>query len=319
MLNFMNLNNTLVTIIGVIFTFFATFIATAKLKEFLPHDQGRAFAVDGAKSAGKPRGAGIIFVFTFVIGALLVTHLSVEIAIYLALVVIEMFTGYFDDAAEKPWGELLKGLLDFAVAIIVAISYIVFNGSDVTFAIFDTTIKLHPVVFAILTVILVWASINVTNCSDGVDGLSATLTVITLASIYALDTVMGSSDDFKVVIVMFIVALLAYLWFNSTPSLLLMGDAGSRAMGLFIAIAILKSQSPFMYLLLALVLIVDGGIGLVKVSIIRATKVNIMKNITTPLHDHARKKISWSNTQVVMRFAIIQIVVSVIAIYLIQM
>ena len=46
-----------------------------------------------------------------------------------------------------------------------------------------------PVVFAILTVILVWVSINVTNCSDGVDGLSGTLTIITLMSVFVLDNI----------------------------------------------------------------------------------------------------------------------------------
>ena len=48
-----------------------------------------------------------------------------------------------------------------------------------------------------------------------------------------------------------------------------MGDAGSRAMGIFIAIAVLKMHSPFMYLLVAAVLIADGGLGLVKVSLLR--------------------------------------------------
>ena len=48
-----------------------------------------------------------------------------------------------------------------------------------------------------------------------------------------------------------------------------MGDAGSRAMGIFIAICALKSQSPFIYILAGLVLIIDGGLGLVKVSLLR--------------------------------------------------
>ena len=81
MLNYCLVNASLVNLIGIIFTFVATFFALKFLMDYLPHDQGRAFAVDGAKSACKPRGAGIIFVFTFVIGLLLVTILSVEIVI----------------------------------------------------------------------------------------------------------------------------------------------------------------------------------------------------------------------------------------------
>ena len=95
-----------------------------------------------------------------------------------------------------------------------------------------------------------------------------------------------------------------------------MGDAGSRAMGIFIAICALKSQSPFIYILAALVLIIDGGLGLIKVSLLRFLKIHILKNTTTPIHDHVRKKLGWSNAQVVFRFAIIQIVVSLATVYL---
>ena len=221
----------IIAFIGVIFAFALTCIAIAKLNKFLPKDLGRQFAVDGKLSAGKPRGAGIIFIFTFVISAVLFSQINAEIAIYLVLIVIEMLTGYFDDAAEKPWGEYLKGALDFAVAIVVAVVYLHFNSSTITFAIFGGSVNIPPVVFGILTVILVWVSINVTNCSDGVDGLSGTLTIITIMTFFVLDSVLKIADSFNYCILLFAVCLLGYLWYNATPSKLLMGDAGSRAMG----------------------------------------------------------------------------------------
>ncbi len=308
----------IITFIGVIFAFALTYFAIAKFNKFLPKDMGRQFAHDGKLSAGKPRGAGIIFIFTFVIAAILFSQINTEIAIYLVLIIVEMLTGYFDDAAEKPWGEYLKGALDFVVAIVVAIVYLHFNSSEITFAIFGTSVALPPVIFAILTVILVWVSINVTNCSDGVDGLSGTLTIISIMTFFVLDTVIGIDDGFNYCIILFAVCLLGYLWYNATPSLLLMGDAGSRAMGIFIAIAALKCKSPFIYILAALMLIIDGGLGLVKVSLLRFLKIHILKNTTTPIHDHVRKKLGWSNAQVVFRFAIIQIVVSLAVVYLVM-
>ena len=92
-------------------------------------------------------------------------------------------------------------------------------------------------IFGILTVVLVWVSINVTNCSDGVDGLSGTLTIITLISLYMVDQIKGMDPVFSHTILLFVICILAYLWFNATPSKLMMGDAGSRAMGFFISIA----------------------------------------------------------------------------------
>ena len=221
-----------------------------------------------------------------------------------------------DDAADEPWGEYKKGILDFIVAAIVALNYIHFNSTQIQIATLGIDITLHPVVFFILTIILVWAAINVTNCSDGVDGLSGTLTIVTLVTIYVIDQVKGVSSDFAYVILLFVVCILGYLWYNATPSRLMMGDAGSRAMGIFISIAILKTGSPFLFLPAAAVLIVDGGLGLIKVALLRFLKIHIFSNTTMPLHDHVRKTIGWSNTQTVFRFAIIQIVISIATVYL---
>lgn len=304
----------LIAFTGVLTAFGATCLLLSKCSGLLPKDQGRDFAVEGKKSAGKPRGAGIIFVLVFAVAMLLFADLSLELCIYLMLVVIEMLTGFFDDTADKPWGELKKGILDLIVAVAVTLTYLQYNGSTILFA--GKELVLHPVLFAVCAVVLVWVSINVTNCADGVDGLSGTLVIITLATIYVIDNIRAAGPEFSFPILLFIVCILGYLWYNATPSRLLMGDAGSRAMGVFISIAVLKSGSPLLYIPAAFVLIMDGGLGLVKVSLIRLFKIHILKNTLTPLHDHVRKKLGWSNTQTVFRFAIIQIVISLAAVYM---
>lgn len=76
------------------------------------------------------------------------------------------------------------------------------------------------------------------------------------------------------------------------------------------AIAILKTGSPFLFIPAAIVLIVDGGLGLVKVFLLRFFKIKILANTRTPIHDHMRKSKGWSDTQVVFRFSIVQLVVS---------
>jgi len=305
-----------IAFIGILFAFAATCFFITKLSPFLPRDMGRAYAHDGSKSAGKPRGAGIIFVLVFAVAALIFAEINIETGIYLALVVVEMLTGYFDDASEKPWNEYKKGLLDLLIAVVVAITFLYFNSNEVYLATLGITIMIPPLVFCLLTILLVWVSINVTNCSDGVDGLSGTLTIITLVTIYLIGEITGDMDDFFLLILLFIVCILGYLWYNATPSRIMMGDAGSRAMGAFISIAVLKTGSPFLYIPVAFVLIMDGGLGLVKVALLRFFKIGILKNIRTPLHDHVRKNMEWSNTQTVFRFAIIQIVIAIGVVYM---
>ena len=148
------LDFSIVAFLGIMFAFLVTCFAIAKFNRFLPKDMGRQFAHDGTLSAGKPRGAGIIFIFTFVLSALLFSQINIEIGIYLILIVIEMLTGYFDDAAEKPWGEYLKGFLDLVVAIVVAIVYLHYNSSTIVFAVAHISVTIPPVLFAVLTVIL---------------------------------------------------------------------------------------------------------------------------------------------------------------------
>lgn len=312
-------NMSLVATVGILFAFFATVLLLWKCKDKLPRDIGRDFAVDGKLSAGKPRGAGFLFVLIFVAAALMFAPIEVEWIIYLLLVSASMLTGFLDDCAKHPWGEYKKAVLDLIIAIMVAVTYINYHGTTVTFLTTGTSLTLPVWLFGLLTVVLVWASINVTNCADGVDGLSATLTTITLLSFYILNAILGQESTFNYLLLLFMACLLGYLWHNATPSTMLMGDAGSRAMGTLIAIAALISGRPFVYLLFAVVLMVDGGIGLVKVALLRFLKIRILKNTRTPLHDHVRKVSGWSNTQAVFRFAIIQIVVSAAVIYMVVM
>ena len=300
---------------GLLFAFVVTVFATAKLSSYLPKDEGREYAHDGKLSAGKPRGAGIIFVLAFVTAAFFFAPMKPEIIIYLLLLVVCMITGFLDDAAKTPWGRYKKGFLDLCVAALTAVTFLRYNSNTIRLALFHMDLTIPRALFAFLIIVLVWVSVNVTNCSDGVDGLSGTLTIISIMTIYLVDRILETGEDFSFLILLFAVCILGYLWYNAAPSKLMMGDAGSRAMGLFISIAILKTGSPILYIPIALVLIMDGGLGLLKISLIQFCKIHILTHVRTPLHDHVRKVWGWSNTQTVYRFAIIQIILAVAVVY----
>lgn len=305
----------IIAFVSILFAFAFTIAAIALGKNLLPRDAGRAYAINGSKSVGKPRGAGMIFILTFTVTCALFVNLSAELIIYLILVLAAMLSGYLDDSASSPWGNLKKGLIDLAISVMAAVTYLHYNPNTFDLAFFGKTVTLNPIIYAILIIILIWVSINVTNCSDGVDGLCGTLSAITLSSAYVLFMIFDIESSFRHTILIMVVCILGYLWFNASPSKLLMGDAGSRAIGIFIAFAFLKLHSPLLYIPLAIVLIIDGGLGLIKVSFMRFLHIKIMQNIRTPIHDHMRKNKSWSDAQVVFRFAIIQLVIAAAIIY----
>ena len=302
-------NTTLVLLVPMLCSFLVAFFSLKFFNRILPKDQGRAFAVNGALSEGKPRGAGIIFVTSFTLCTALFYPLDIENIIYLVLVYAAMLSGYFDDAAETPWGNLKKGLIDLVISLGIAFTYYFYNGSQVKLYITNSTFTIPAPLFIILAGVLVWTAINVTNCTDGVDGLCGSLVMTVLLPLALMVTKSGAAD-MLLPMIMF-VTLAAYLWFNCSPSQMLMGDAGSRALGVFLAVMFLKTAAPFAFIPMAIVIILDGGLGLLKLSFRRFLKIkNFMEGIRTPLHDHARKNKGWSDTQVVIRFTLLQIIVN---------
>ena len=97
----------------------------------LPHDHGRAFAVNGELSKGKARGSGLIFVLCIALVTLAVVPFKVEYLIYTVLLIASMLSGYFDDASETAWNEYKKGLIDFVIAVVAGVTYLNFNGTSV--------------------------------------------------------------------------------------------------------------------------------------------------------------------------------------------
>ena len=292
--------------LGFLLAFALTALMDSVFREKLPQDHGRAFAVNGELSKGKARGSGLIFVLCIALVTLAVVPLRTEYIIYTVLLIASMLSGYFDDASEVAWNEYKKGLIDLVIAIVAGVTYLNFNSTAVHFLNWSFAIP-YPL-YLVLIVVLIWASINVVNCTDGVDGLSASLAVVSIGTfLLAYGKELG---DYATAAIVFIGALLAYLWMNAKPSTLLMGDAGSRAMGFFLAVLALKSGHPFSFLLAALVFIVDGSLGILKISFKRFLHISILKNTLTPLHDHVRKRMGWSDEQVVARWLILQAVAS---------
>ena len=298
--------------LGFLLAFALTALMDSMFRERLPHDHGRAFAVNGELSKGKARGSGLIFVLCIALVTLAVIPFRVEYLVYTVLLIASMLSGYFDDAADTAWNEYKKGLIDFVIAVVAGVTYLNFNGTGVQLLNWAFSIP-YPV-YLLLIVVLIWASINVVNCTDGVDGLSASLAVVSIGTF--LLAYWEELGEYATAGVIFIGALLAYLWSNAKPSTLLMGDAGSRAMGFFLAILALKSNHPFAFLLAALVFIVDGSLGILNSSFKRFLHISILKKTLTPLHDHVRKRMGWSDEQVVARWLILQAVASALLLLL---
>lgn len=308
----------LVYVLLVLFSFVSVFALLKIFKNKLPADQGRDFAFNGKLSRGKARGAGIIFIICFIVASALFVSITPEYIAYYALIFAGMLSGYLDDRAEKPWGEYKKGIIDLAISFLLALTFANFNAGLLSIDLFFVSFAVNKWIFIAIATIFFWLMINATNCTDGIDGFCGSLSINSMISIIIIGAILGMDATHTESIIAMIFVIVAYLWFNAEPSTILMGDAGSRAIGLFLGLSILKTGNMVLAIPLCLLILVDGLIGICKIVLIRFLKINALKNIRTPLHDHFRKNKGWSNTQVIFRFNMIQALISVLVIFLLK-
>ena len=297
--------------LGLLLGFTISAILLVSLKDKLPQDHGRAYAVNGEISKGKARGSGIIFISVFTVLSILIVPFSLERSAYLILTLAAMVTGYLDDKSDKPWGELKKGLLDLAICLLTLVTFMNSHHSY-SFSVFGFLIPLPWWLFAPIALFVLWAFINCCNCADGVDGHFGSLAIIALGSLGYVLHEFFDGKDWAVCSLILIGCILSYLLFNASPSLIMMGDAGSRAIGLFMGILLMQTGNLLLCLPFAIIILLDGGLGLLKLAVMRTFKTKrFMAKLRTPIHDEARKERKWSDTQTVFRFAIVQLICAI--------
>ena len=313
--------------LGVVLCWFLSFTLLPRFMHKLPTDRGREFAVDANKSIGKPTGAGIIFVSIFLFIQLLILPLSAELIGILILTFLAMMGGWLDDKSDVAWGRTVKGSIDLILSLITMVIITQLEPINIWFPFTKITWMAPAWVSIPCGAVLIWTAINSTNCSDGVDGLSGTLATIALTSLGGMMYfILGHAEIssylllphnpegavWAIMACSMVGTLIGYLWYNAYPSLLLMGDAGSRAIGYLLGVFIIQTGNPFLIFIVSGVLRINGGTGLVKVALLGIFKIAIFKNIRFPLHDHVRHNFGWSASQVLMRFSILQLMLTIV-------
>ena len=330
---------------GTMLAALAGLLLLPKLWRFSPHDHGKAIlGKDGMTSAGKPTGTGLWVTLLVLPILLLVLPLSGPVLGIIACLYVAMVCGYLDDRSEKPWGQLKKGLLDAAVCLGVA--YFVWSalGGHVWLPFVKGDWIMPWWAYIPCMGFVLFVSMNATNCSDGVDGLAGSLSVISLIALavflYAVIGYRPMADYLLVphnylavrcAIMLMTVAggFAGYLWWNAEPSKALMGDAGSRFLGLLLGAGVLVTENPFLIFAFAPIVLVNGGGGMVKILLLRFFRkcgldvrppsqlqpeeqqkrnvlVKAVWKVRFPLHDHCKKELHWTNAQVLMRFVLLQ-------------
>jgi phospho-N-acetylmuramoyl-pentapeptide-transferase len=307
-----------------------TWIVLPKLWRLLPADRGRAFAVNAEQSVGKPLSAGLIFVSIFCLASLIFVPIGARCLLTLPFILAAMFVGYFDDR-RGGFSEYQLAAMDLAIAI--GASMVICGLGPVTIWLpgWKAAIVLAPWLAIPVATAVIWLSINATNCSDGVDGVSGSLTATAIMILGGLlYAVIGNEvvarhlnipvnpegASWAIMAFLMVGCVAGYLWYNAAPSLVLMGDAGSRPLGLLIGMLVVATNNPLFLLPVGSVILLNGATGLVKVALLRFFRLKVLAGVRFPLHDHCRRELGWSNTQVLVRFMLLHLGVSALLVIL---
>jgi len=204
----------------------------------------------------------------------------------------------------KPAYKML-GLLIISVAFVM---YLINNGTDIIIPILNTTIILPKIVYIPFAIIVLLGTSNAINLTDGIDGLSTSVTTIIITCL----TVIGIIFDIKEVAVfgsIVVGACLGFLLFNLHPAKVFMGDTGSLLLGGVIASLALYLKVPLLLLVIALIPILETCSVIIQVAYFKKTGKRIFK--MAPLHHHFELS-GWNENKIVSIFSLITLVLCII-------
>ncbi len=272
---------------GTVFAALLVFFLIPVMRKHLPLDRGRPFTTTFTEAQGKPTGAGLLLTPAFLLSLFLFQPLGIRVWQIAACLVLAMFCGYLDDRSQDSWHENRKLLLDLLVAGATALAFCQGQTVAIWVPLFSDPVSLPAWLYLIIAGMVLMIAINTTNCSDGVDGLAGTLTLMSLfymgGFLYVVVGHAGVADyllvphneqgaEWAILIFTGAGVLAGYLWYNAEPSSVLMGDAGSRFFGLLVGVAVLASGNPFLIVSIAPIVLLNGGTGLVKLLILRGLR-----------------------------------------------
>jgi len=278
------------------------------------------------KKEGTPTMGGLMIVVVVLIATLLLCDLS-NLMVQLIILAGVWFgiLGYFDDyiktRGNRPGGikKRTKLIFQFLYAIVVGLilKWSYGPGISTTNILFVKNLVidygwLYPVVIALVIV----GTSNGVNLTDGLDGLAIGTIGIASGIIGILAYVSGHAVISKYLNIIFVRdagelaiiclaltgASLGFLWFNSYPAQIFMGDVGSLTLGAIIGTIAVFIKHEILLILVGGIFVVEALSVIIQVYVFRTKKKRVW--LMTPLHHHFELK-GWPEPKIVVRFWII--------------
>ncbi len=279
---------------------------------------------------GTPTMGGIISIIAITIlsaGVMIFYYINGQLDVVKRLVPLLIATigfglvGFVDDFKKmvlknteglKPTYKML-GLLIISVCFVLYLLNVLNIGTDIYIPIIKAYVNIPVWIYIPFAIIVMLATTNAVNLTDGIDGLATSVTTIIIACL----TVIGVIFNVREIIIFGAIVCgcnLAFLIFNLHPAKIFMGDTGSLMLGGVIAGMALVLKMPLLLLVIALIPVIETLSVMIQVTYYKKTGKRIFK--MTPIHHHFELS-GWSENKIVTVFSLITLILCVVGLNII--
>jgi phospho-N-acetylmuramoyl-pentapeptide-transferase len=295
---------------------------------------GQAIRADGPKShlskKGTPTMGGALILFAITIPTLLWSDLTNK-NVWIALITTILFgvLGYIDDykkvVQKNSKGISARQKLLGQTLIALGAAYLIFlfrdTPPDLKFPFFkELSLNLGWFFVVFATFVIVGAS-NAVNLTDGLDGLAVGPTITTSVTFLILAYCAGhvkiaeylqipyiaGAGELAVFLSSVAAACLGFLWFNTYPAQVFMGDVGSLSLGAALAVSAVITKNEILLALCGGIFVVEALSVMAQVASFKMTGKRVLK--MAPIHHHFELK-GWAEPKVIVRFWIISVLLA---------
>ena len=277
------------------------------------------------KKQGTPTMGGIIMIIAMIImvtGAYVYLTCNLQSELAIKLLPILLLTigfgliGFIDDFKKlvlkntkglKPSYKML-GLLIISVAYVIYLVYGLNIGTDTYIPFIKQSINIPVYLYIPFAIIVILATTNAINLTDGIDGLSSSVSTIIITCL----TIVGIAlkvEEIGIFGSIVIGAVLGFLMFNLHPAKVFMGDTGSLLLGGVISSMALYVKMPLLLIIIAFVPVIETLSVIIQVAYFKKTGNRIFK--MAPIHHHFELS-GWKENKVVIVFSLLTLVLCVI-------
>ncbi len=259
--------------------------------------------------AGTPTMGGIIIVLAFSIPFLALSTRDWQSMGVFAVTIACGLLGFADDYTKiirrRSLGLRARTKLIVTIVISLGLWWIATHEAHlpptVKLWVVDVNLDLGPF-FPVFIYLVVAGTTSAVNLTDGLDGLAAGCTAIALLAFIGITFITPGDHDLELIAGCLTGACIGFLWFNSFPAAVFMGDTGSLALGGAIAALAVMTQTEVLLLVIGGIFVLEALSVVIQVFSFQVFRKRVFK--MAPIHHHFELE-AWSETKIMLRFWIV--------------